>query len=255
MLVVRNVTEWPEAVKLGVARLVGAETASIVGAMRELLTDEAAFARWPPAGRLTARASAPCSVSGNGRRAPQRARRDDKISIGAALFVGAVRELLIDEAAYAEMAAGGSPYGDGYAAARISAVFGFGQRAAAGVPARSGSPCTHCQQELTAAKARLPRLIRPHWSSVSTIQSGLRRRCSNKSASASPGPQVWTSPSCPIPEVVRLEVMSLTQEGQRRSRFGHRNAVTVGSIWVNAGIFPPCGFIARAMGLAMMTAA
>ena len=136
MLVVRNVTEWPEAVKLGVARLVGAETASIVGAMRELLTDEAAFARWPPAGRLTARASAPCSVSGNGRRAPQRARRDDKISIGAALFVGAVRELLIDEAAYAEMAAGGSPYGDGYAAARISAVFGFGQRAAAGAPAR-----------------------------------------------------------------------------------------------------------------------
>ena len=73
VLVMRDVTERPEAVELGVARLVGAETASIVGAVRELLTDADA---------------------------------------------------------YAKMAAGGSPYGDGYAAARISAVFGFGQRAA-----------------------------------------------------------------------------------------------------------------------------
>jgi UDP-N-acetylglucosamine 2-epimerase (non-hydrolysing) len=73
VLVMRDVTERPEAVELGVARLVGTETASIVGAVRELLTDEGA---------------------------------------------------------YAKMAAGGSPYGDGYAAARISAVFGFGQRAA-----------------------------------------------------------------------------------------------------------------------------
>jgi hypothetical protein len=31
--------------------------------------------------------------------------------------------------AYASMAAGGSPYGDGYAAQRISAAFGLGQRA------------------------------------------------------------------------------------------------------------------------------
>ena len=73
VLVMRDVTERPEAVELGVARLVGAETSSIVGAVRELLTDAEA---------------------------------------------------------YATMAAGGSPYGDGYAAERISAVFGFGQRAA-----------------------------------------------------------------------------------------------------------------------------
>ena len=69
----RDVTERPEAVELGVARLVGTETASIVGA---------------------------------------------------------VRELLADADAYAKMAAGGSPYGDGYAAARISAAFGLGQRTA-----------------------------------------------------------------------------------------------------------------------------
>ena len=73
VLVMRDVTERPEAVELGVARLVGAETSSIVGAVRELLTDAEA---------------------------------------------------------YATMAAGGSPYGDGYAAERISAVFGYGQRAA-----------------------------------------------------------------------------------------------------------------------------
>jgi len=73
VLVMRDVTERPEAVELGVARLVGADTAAIVGAVRELLTDEAA---------------------------------------------------------YAKMAAGGSPYGDGYAAERISAAFGLTQRAA-----------------------------------------------------------------------------------------------------------------------------
>jgi UDP-N-acetylglucosamine 2-epimerase (non-hydrolysing) len=72
VLVLRDVTERPEAVELGVARLVGAETAAIVGAARELLTDKAV---------------------------------------------------------YAKMAAGGSPYGDGHAAERISAAFGLGQRA------------------------------------------------------------------------------------------------------------------------------
>jgi UDP-N-acetylglucosamine 2-epimerase (non-hydrolysing) len=71
--VMRDVTERPEAVALGVARLIGAETAAIVGAVRELLTDDTA---------------------------------------------------------YAKMAAGGSPYGDGHAAARISAAFGLGARAA-----------------------------------------------------------------------------------------------------------------------------
>jgi UDP-N-acetylglucosamine 2-epimerase (non-hydrolysing) len=71
VLVLRDVTERPEAVELGVARLVGAETAAIVGAARELLTDDAA---------------------------------------------------------YAKMAAGGSPYGDGYAAERIAAAFGLCQR-------------------------------------------------------------------------------------------------------------------------------
>jgi UDP-N-acetylglucosamine 2-epimerase (non-hydrolysing) len=76
VLVMRDVTERPEAVELGVARLVGAETAAIVSAVRELLTNETA---------------------------------------------------------YAKMAAGGSPYGDGYAAERISAAFGLGKRAASAV--------------------------------------------------------------------------------------------------------------------------
>jgi UDP-N-acetylglucosamine 2-epimerase (non-hydrolysing) len=71
VLVLRDVTERPEAIELGVARLIGTETAAIVGAVRELLTDEAA---------------------------------------------------------YAKMAAGGSPYGDGYAAERIAAAFGLCQR-------------------------------------------------------------------------------------------------------------------------------
>jgi len=70
------VTERPEAVELGVARLVGAGTAAIVSAVRELLTDKAA---------------------------------------------------------YAKMAAGGSPYGDGHAAERISAAFGLGKRSVSAV--------------------------------------------------------------------------------------------------------------------------
>jgi UDP-N-acetylglucosamine 2-epimerase (non-hydrolysing) len=73
VLVMRDVTERPEAVEFGLARLIGAETASIINAVRELLTDETAYAR---------------------------------------------------------MAAGGSPYGDGYAAERISASFGLGKRSA-----------------------------------------------------------------------------------------------------------------------------
>jgi len=73
VLVLRDVTERPEAVEVGVARLVGAETQAIVSAVRQLLTDEAV---------------------------------------------------------YAKMAAGGSPYGDGFAAKRIATVFGLGQRTA-----------------------------------------------------------------------------------------------------------------------------
>jgi UDP-N-acetylglucosamine 2-epimerase (non-hydrolysing) len=72
----RDVTERPEAVELGVARLVGTETTAIVGAVRELLTDPKT---------------------------------------------------------YAKMAACGSPYGDGYAAERISAAFGLGKRAVSAV--------------------------------------------------------------------------------------------------------------------------
>jgi UDP-N-acetylglucosamine 2-epimerase (non-hydrolysing) len=68
VLILRDKTERPEAVELGVARLVGTETAAIVRAVRELLTD--------------------ANV-------------------------------------YAKMAAGGSPYGDGHAAERISAAFGL----------------------------------------------------------------------------------------------------------------------------------
>ena len=40
VLVMRDVTERPEVIELGVALMVGTETASIVGAVRELLTDE-----------------------------------------------------------------------------------------------------------------------------------------------------------------------------------------------------------------------
>ena len=62
VLVLRTITERPEAVELGVAAVVGTERAAIVGAVRDLL-------------------------------------RDDRL--------------------YARMARGGSPYGDGHAAARI----------------------------------------------------------------------------------------------------------------------------------------
>lgn len=77
VLVLRDVTERPEAVELGVARLVGTRTAAIVAAVRGLLTDRSA---------------------------------------------------------YAAMAGGGSPYGDGHASERIAAAFGIvkGQASAAG---------------------------------------------------------------------------------------------------------------------------
>ena len=68
VLVLREVTERPEAVELGVAELVGTDTAALVDATRRLLTDPARYAR---------------------------------------------------------MAAGGSPYGDGYAAQRIAEAFGL----------------------------------------------------------------------------------------------------------------------------------
>jgi UDP-N-acetylglucosamine 2-epimerase (non-hydrolysing) len=50
VLVLRDVTERPEAVELGVARLVGADTAAIVGAVRQLLTDPAVYAKMAAGG-------------------------------------------------------------------------------------------------------------------------------------------------------------------------------------------------------------
>ena len=76
VLVLRHVTERPEAAELGLARLIGTDTAAIVGAVRELLTDQAL---------------------------------------------------------YAKMAAGGSPYGDGYAAERIAAAFELTKQPASAV--------------------------------------------------------------------------------------------------------------------------
>lgn len=76
VLVLRHLTERPEAAELGLARLIGTDTAAIVGAARELLTDQAL---------------------------------------------------------YAKMAAGGTPYGDGYAAERIAAAFGLRQQPASAV--------------------------------------------------------------------------------------------------------------------------
>jgi UDP-N-acetylglucosamine 2-epimerase (non-hydrolysing) len=76
VLVLRHVTERPEAAELGLARLIGTDTAAIVGAARELLTDKAL---------------------------------------------------------YAKMAAGGSPYGDGYAAERIAAAVGLRKQPASAV--------------------------------------------------------------------------------------------------------------------------
>jgi UDP-N-acetylglucosamine 2-epimerase len=66
--VLRDVTERPEAVEMGVASLVGTDTGALVAAVRRLLTEEAG---------------------------------------------------------YAKMAGGGSPYGDGYAAQRIAQAFGL----------------------------------------------------------------------------------------------------------------------------------
>jgi UDP-N-acetylglucosamine 2-epimerase (non-hydrolysing) len=76
VLVLRHVTERPEAAEAGLARLIGTDTAAIVGAARELLTDKTLYAR---------------------------------------------------------MAAGGSPYGDGYAAGRIAAAFGLRKQPASAV--------------------------------------------------------------------------------------------------------------------------
>jgi UDP-N-acetylglucosamine 2-epimerase (non-hydrolysing) len=68
VLVLRDVTERPEAVEMGLALLVGADADRLVKAARRLLTDKAAYAR---------------------------------------------------------MAGGGSPYGDGFASQRIAAAFGL----------------------------------------------------------------------------------------------------------------------------------
>ena len=68
VLVLRDVTERPEAVEMGVAAIVGADAPSLVDAVQRLLTDQAS---------------------------------------------------------YAKMASGGSPYGDGYAAQRIAEAFGL----------------------------------------------------------------------------------------------------------------------------------
>jgi UDP-N-acetylglucosamine 2-epimerase (non-hydrolysing) len=76
VLVLRDVTERPEAVELGVARLVGTEVS---------------------------------------------------------VMTNAIRQLLNDTATYSKMAAGGSPYGDGYAARRIAVALGVGGGHAMGV--------------------------------------------------------------------------------------------------------------------------
>jgi len=50
VLVLRDVTERPEAIELGVARLVGTDPAAIVGSVRELLTDADAYSRMASGG-------------------------------------------------------------------------------------------------------------------------------------------------------------------------------------------------------------
>jgi len=50
VLVLRDVTDRPETVDLGVARLVGTEPASVVGAVRELLTDPTKYSRMASGG-------------------------------------------------------------------------------------------------------------------------------------------------------------------------------------------------------------
>jgi UDP-N-acetylglucosamine 2-epimerase (non-hydrolysing) len=50
VLVLRDVTERPETIDLGVARLVGTEPASLIDAVRELLTDPTAYSRMAKGG-------------------------------------------------------------------------------------------------------------------------------------------------------------------------------------------------------------
>jgi UDP-N-acetylglucosamine 2-epimerase (non-hydrolysing) len=47
------------------------------------------------------------------------------VGTDAVSLVDAVRRLLTDQTSYAKMASGGSPYGDGYAAQRITEAFGL----------------------------------------------------------------------------------------------------------------------------------
>jgi UDP-N-acetylglucosamine 2-epimerase (non-hydrolysing) len=50
VLVLRDVTDRPETVDLGVAQLVGTEPASVIGAVRELLTDPTTYSRMASGG-------------------------------------------------------------------------------------------------------------------------------------------------------------------------------------------------------------
>jgi UDP-N-acetylglucosamine 2-epimerase (non-hydrolysing) len=50
VLVLREVTERPEAVDMGVAELVGTEPATIIGAVRRLLTDPSVYSRMASGG-------------------------------------------------------------------------------------------------------------------------------------------------------------------------------------------------------------
>jgi UDP-N-acetylglucosamine 2-epimerase (non-hydrolysing) len=50
VLVLRDVTDRPETIDLGVARLVGTEPASVIGAVRELLTNPTAYSRMASGG-------------------------------------------------------------------------------------------------------------------------------------------------------------------------------------------------------------
>jgi UDP-N-acetylglucosamine 2-epimerase (non-hydrolysing) len=45
VLVLRDVTERPEAVELGVAQLIGTESANVISAVRQLLTDATSYSR------------------------------------------------------------------------------------------------------------------------------------------------------------------------------------------------------------------
>ena len=50
VLVLRDVTDRPETIDLGVAQLVGTEPASVIGAVRELLTDPTTYSRMASGG-------------------------------------------------------------------------------------------------------------------------------------------------------------------------------------------------------------